>query len=206
MPIIEVFADVRCPFTHVGLRRLVDRRAALGRDDVQLRVRAWPLELVNAEPLDADFIAEEVDEIREQVATDLFAGFDVAAFPSSSLPALALAAKAYTASAAIGERVSLAVRDALFEEGRDIGADAVLAAIAAAAGVGMPDAADHQRVLDDWAEGRERGVIGSPHFVIDGAGFFCPALDIARVDGHLRIRTDQEAFDAFVERCFAGSA
>ena len=70
----------------------------------------------------------------------------------------------------------------------------------------MPDAADHQRVLDDWAEGRERGVIGSPHFVVDGAGFFCPALDIARVDGHLRIRTDQEAFDAFVERCFAGSA
>ena len=30
---IEVFADVLCPFTHVGLRRLVARRTELGRDD-----------------------------------------------------------------------------------------------------------------------------------------------------------------------------
>jgi predicted DsbA family dithiol-disulfide isomerase len=204
MSIIEVFADVRCPFTHVGLRRLVERREALGRHDVQLRVRAWPLELVNDAPLDADFIAEEVDEIREQVATDLFTGFDVAAFPSSSLPSLALAAKAYAVSAAAGEQVSLALRDALFELGRDVGAADVLDEIAAAAGVGVPDAADHQRVLDDWAEGRERGVIGSPHFIVGDTGFFCPALDIARVDGHLQIRTDRAAFDAFVERCFSG--
>ena len=206
MQIIEVFADVRCPFTHVGLRRLVERRAVLGRDDVHLRVRAWPLELVNDAPLDAEFIAEEVDEIREQVATDLFAGFDIAAFPSSSLPSLALAAKAYAVSASTGEQVSLALRDALFEEGRNLGADDVLAEIAGAAGVGMPDAADHQRVLDDWAEGRRRGVIGSPHFIVGDSGFFCPALDIARVDGHLQIRTDQAAFDAFVQRCFADSA
>ena len=203
MSTIEVFADVRCPFTHVGLRRLVERRTVLGRDDVQLRVRAWPLELVNDAPLDADFIAEEVDEIREQVATDLFAGFDVAAFPSSSLPSLALAAKAYGVSIAAGEQVSLALRDAVFEHGRDIGEDDVLAEIGAAAGVEMPDAADHRRVLDDWAEGRERGVIGSPHFIVAETGFFCPALDIERVDGHLRIRTDGHAFDAFVERCFA---
>jgi predicted DsbA family dithiol-disulfide isomerase len=203
MSIIEVFADVRCPFTHVGLRRLVERRAALGRGDVQLLVRAWPLELVNQAPLDAAFIAEEVDEIREQVATDLFTGFDVAAFPSSSLPSLALAAKAYAASPAAGEQVSLALRDALFEQGRDVGDRDVLAGIAAAAGVAMPGDADRQRVLDDWAEGRERGVIGSPHFIVDETGFFCPALDIARVDGHLQIRTDREAFDAFVERCFA---
>src|SRR6478735_6336015 len=40
---IEVFADVRCPFAHVGLRRLVERRRALGRDDVRLVVRAWPM-------------------------------------------------------------------------------------------------------------------------------------------------------------------
>ena len=206
MSTIEVFADVCCPFTHVGLRRLVERREALGRDDVRLRVRAWPLELVNDAPLDANFIAEEVDEIREQVATDLFTGFDVAAFPSSSLPSLALAAKAYEVSPAAGEQVSLALRDALFEQGRDVGADDVLVEIAAAAGVGMPDRADHQRVLDDWAEGRGRGVIGSPHFIVADAGFFCPALDVERVDGHLQIRADQAAFDAFVDRCFAGSA
>ena len=58
MPVIEVFADVACPFTHIGLRRLVEQRAALGRDDVTLLVRAWPLELVNGKPLDPAFIYE----------------------------------------------------------------------------------------------------------------------------------------------------
>ena len=36
---IEVFADITCPFTHVGLRRV----AAEFGDQVQVRVRAWPL-------------------------------------------------------------------------------------------------------------------------------------------------------------------
>src|SRR3954464_13451066 len=47
---IEVFADVACPFTHVGLCRLVARRRESNSDAV-LWVRAWPLELVNGEPL-----------------------------------------------------------------------------------------------------------------------------------------------------------
>ena len=55
---VEVFADVLCPFTHVGLPRFVDRRRALGRADVTLQVRAWPLEIVNGQPLDPPFIAE----------------------------------------------------------------------------------------------------------------------------------------------------
>ena len=54
MDALEVFADVCCPFTHVGLRRIVRRRAELGRDDVVLVVRAWPLELVNGVPLDPE--------------------------------------------------------------------------------------------------------------------------------------------------------
>ena len=57
---IEVFADVVCPFTHVGLRRLVDRRDELGASAV-LRVRAWPLELINGEPLAADLVAERYE-------------------------------------------------------------------------------------------------------------------------------------------------
>ena len=59
----------------------------------------------------------------------------------------------------------------------------------------------HDVVRAEWAEGRDRGVVGSPHFFVGDGGFFCPALDIARVDGHLRIATDQAAFDAFLERC-----
>jgi predicted DsbA family dithiol-disulfide isomerase len=86
MTVIEVFADVACPFTHVGLRRFVDRRAELGRHDVTLRVRSWPLEIVNGQPLDPHFIAEEIDEIRQQVAPALLQGFTEATFQRVRFP------------------------------------------------------------------------------------------------------------------------
>src|SRR5580765_3971359 len=94
MKTVEVFADVRCPFAHVGLRRLAGRLAAAGAD-VAFWVRAWPLELVNGAPLEGALIAEEVDELCDQVAPDLFAGFDPSRYPATSLPALGLAASAY---------------------------------------------------------------------------------------------------------------
>jgi predicted DsbA family dithiol-disulfide isomerase len=199
--VIEVFADVACPFTHMGLRRLVDRRRELA-STVVLRVRAWPLELVNGEPLAADLVAEEVRELREQVAPDLFAGFDATRFPATSLPAMDLAAAAYRRSAPLGERVSLALRHALFEEGRDIAATDVLADIAGAHGLGDSDAADRSAVLADWREGQRRGVLGSPHFFVDDESFFCPALEIARVDDRLRITRDTAGFETFLAHAF----
>ncbi|MEZ5218354.1 MAG: DsbA family protein [Ilumatobacteraceae bacterium] len=201
MTTIEVYADVCCPFAHVGLRRLVERRAELGADAV-LRVRAWPLELVNGQPMDGEFIGEEIDEIRPQVAADLFAGFRVDAFPSSSIPAMALVESAYAVGEAAGEAVSLAVRDALFEHGLDVGDDDVLAGIAERHGVPMPTDAERAAVAASWEEGRSRGVIGSPHFFTPQGGFFCPTLDIKRVEGHLRITADMEAFDEFTASCF----
>ncbi|MEZ5141572.1 MAG: DsbA family protein [Acidimicrobiales bacterium] len=210
-PVIEVFADVGCPFTHVGLLRLVAVRREAGREEVRLRVRAWPLELVNGTPLDPAFIAEEVADIRDQVAPDLFSGFRADHFPRTSLPAFVLAGDAYAIDDATGEAVSLAVRHALFEDGLDVADPEVLAAIAERHGV--PSAreraeadrhgGDHPGPLADLAEGRRRGVIGSPHFFTPGGDFFCPALDIAKVDGHLHITADLEGFDAFARACFA---
>lgn len=196
---IEVFADVCCPFTHAGLRRFVERRAALGRDEVRLRVRAWPLELVNGAPLDAALIAEEVEELKRQVAPDLFKGFDELTFPSSSLLAMALAAAAYSVDAATGERVSLALRDAVFEQGRDVDDPAVVSTIAAAHGVPVPETDAADQVVADWREGRQRNVVGSPHFFVEDRGWFCPSLDIDRVDGRLQIRADKAAFDEILD-------
>ena len=198
-----MFADVAGPFTHVGLRRFVDRRAELGREDVTLRVRAWPLEVVNGEPLDPHFIAEEVDDLRAQVAPTLFAGFREQAFPATSMGALALAAAAYDEDPAAGEHVSIELRDLLFEQGVDIAEHEVLARLAAELDVAV-DLDDPGRVLADHAEGVARGVIGSPHFFTPSGGFFCPALDVHRDDaGHLRITADPEGFDRFLASCFA---
>jgi predicted DsbA family dithiol-disulfide isomerase len=201
--VIEVFAELGCPFTHVGLRRLVERRTADGRDDLLLRVRAWPLELVNGTPLDPAFVEEEVAELQNQVAPDLFAGFDRAQFPATSLPALDLAAAAYRHGLPDGERTSLLLREALFEHGRPVGDLAVLEEIAAEVGISMPGDEARAQVLADWHEGQARGVIGSPHFFVGDDSWFCPSLDIQRVDGHLLIRSDPNAFEAFVDHCLA---
>jgi predicted DsbA family dithiol-disulfide isomerase len=198
--VVELFADVWCPFTHVGLRRLVARRDA-GLWGVRFRVRAWPLELVNGTPLEAGFIAEEVADLRAQVAPDLFTGFDVDRWPATSLPALELAAVAYEVGLDAGERTSLLLRDALFERGADISDVDVLRGVAVDADVPFPPTAARRLVEADWAEGRRREVVGSPHFFVGEDGFFCPALDIHRVDGRLSIRADSAAFESFVDRC-----
>jgi predicted DsbA family dithiol-disulfide isomerase len=203
MPIIEVFADVRCPFAHVGLRRLVQRRDA-GEMDFTLRIRAWPLELVNDAPLDAELIGEEIEALREQVAPDLFTGFSVAAFPETSLPALAMTGAAYARGPEVGERVALGLRWALFEDGRDLARTDVLAELAERWGAPFTSDTDGAGVVADWSDGQARGVIGSPHFFLAGEGYFCPVLDISREDGRLRIVDNRPVFDEFVRRALAG--
>lgn len=203
MTVIEVFADIACPFAHVGLRRFVEHREALERTDVRLFVRAWPLEIVNGQPLDPAATAGKIADIRDQVAPDLFTGFDPSVFPATTLPGLALTAAANAQDLEIGERVSLELRDLLFERGADITDPEVLDQVARAHGVSF-DPADTAQVLADHAEGVERGVIGSPHFFTPDGAFFCPALDIGRDDtGRLQITADLDQIDRFLDTCFA---
>jgi predicted DsbA family dithiol-disulfide isomerase len=202
---VEVYADIVCPFTHVGLRRLFALRDELGRHDVAIRVRAWPLEVVNDEPLGRELLEEEIEELRASVARDLFNGFDPTLFPMSSLPALALVERAYRHDPRTGEEVSTQLRDALFEHGADLANADVLASIADRYGIDAPDESDRAAVLADHEVGRERGVVGSPHFFVHGRGFFCPTLEIERVDGHLNVAFDDEGFTAFIRTCFAES-
>jgi predicted DsbA family dithiol-disulfide isomerase len=202
--VIEVFADVWCPFAHVGIDRLVRRRASSPHPEIPLRIRAWPLELVNGVPLSAESVARSVAALRRHVAPDLFAGFDVDAFPQSTLPALDLTAAAYRQGDVVGERVALALRRALFEEGRRVDDAGVLDEIAEAHAI--DGALDHEglreAVLRDRAEGTERGVVGSPHYFFDGDGFFCPTLVIDHVDDQIEVAFDHARFRQFADRCF----
>jgi predicted DsbA family dithiol-disulfide isomerase len=202
---IEVFADVVCPFTHVGLTRTVQSRFEQGRTDVVLRVRSWPLELVNGASMTADHVARRVEALRDQVAPELFAGFDPRHVPASSIPALSLAAAAYRQGDDTGERLSLALRRALFEEGRDLSDPDVLQQLADDHGV-LLMAEDEATVRLDWHEGRRRGVKGSPHFFCGSIEAFCPALDI-RTDasGAVTIRANPSRLDLFLAQCFAGT-
>lgn len=200
MASVEVFADVVCPFAYAGLSRLLARRHELGRDDVRFRIRAWPLELINGEPVDGHHIGDEVTEIKRQVAPDLFTGFDVEQFPQSSLPALALTSVAYDVGDAVGESVAMELRRLLFEAGQNVADTDVLADVALRHGV--PQLGDSEDVRREWASGQSHGVIGSPHFFVDGQSLFCPVLDIRHVNGALKVKVDEPAYDAFVARCF----
>jgi hypothetical protein len=186
------------------LRAIQEQRARSGRSDVAIWVRAWPLELVNGSPLDPAVTAEHANDLREQVAPSLFEHLDVERFPSSTLDALALANRAYRTDTQTGERVSFALRDALFEEGRDISERATLEALAHDLGVVMPDESDRARVLEDWRDGQRRCVLGSPHFFCDDADVFCPSLDITKdpVQG-VSIAKDAARLTEFLARCLS---
>ncbi len=202
VPRIEVFADIWCPFAHVGLRAVEEQRALAGRSDVAIWVRAWPLELVNGAPLDPTVTWEHAEALRDQIAPKLFRHLDVGRFPTSTLEALALANRAYRTDLEVGERVSFALRNALFEEGRDISDPVVLQCLAHDLGVAVPDGSDRAAVHIDWDEGKQRGVLGSPHFFCADTDVFCPSLNITKDPiGGLSVVRDVSRLTAFVERC-----
>lgn len=199
---IEVYGDIGCPFTHVSLRKVVELRGAMGRPEVAIRVLPWPLELVNGHPIDAALVAREISDIRAQVAPSMFAGFDPARYPSTTLDALALVEVAYEAGPAEGERASLALRDAVFERGLDVGEPAVLASLAAELGLKEPAPAHKAAVITQWHAGQRRGVKGSPHFFCGETDAFCPALEISHSEtGGFRVGDRHEVLEAFLSGC-----
>jgi predicted DsbA family dithiol-disulfide isomerase len=202
---IEVFADIVCPFTHVGLRRLSEERHARGRR-VSLRIRAWPLEWINGTALGPELLTGEIDALRAQVAPEMFVGFDPTIFPITSIPAFGLVAAAYALDYPTGAAVGLAVRDALFEHGQDVSDEAVLLSIGRRFDVEPlePKAAE-LAVRTDWERGKARAVQGSPHFFVGDRGWFCPSLEISHHNDRFDIHVADEQMDDFYTAAFAGS-
>jgi len=205
--IVEVYADIVCPFTHVGLHAFRAARAAAGRSTPVLVVRAWPLELVNGAPLDGPTIAPKVAALRASITAQLFTSFDPGRCPRTSLPALTSAAAAYRQGLGTGEAFSIGVRDALFERGEDVADPDVLARLRDDYGVPTPDLEDEHSVLRDLADGRRRGARGSPHyFLAGGADYFCPLLDIGHRGDELEIKENADRFDEFILAALRGGA
>ena len=99
--------------------------------------------------------------------------------------------------------MSFELRDALFEQGRDISDRGVLVDIAHACLVEVPSFDDQSIVESDWREGQVRGVKGSPHFFCADTEVFCPTLSITRdADHNVKIDRDLERLRGFLESCF----
>jgi predicted DsbA family dithiol-disulfide isomerase len=202
MKVLEVFADVACPFAHVGLARFTDLRRQRREIEPALRVRAWPLELVNGMAFDGPSLTPKIAALRAEVAPDMFDGFDARRFPSSTVPAMAAEAAAYRVGLDIGERFSLAVRRALFDEGQDVSDSDVLRCLRDTLGVPEPNPDDEAQVLADFADGTNRGVDGSPHFFTADGDFFCPSLEIEHDEQGYEVSFDTAGFQRFVGAVF----
>jgi predicted DsbA family dithiol-disulfide isomerase len=200
---IEVFADIVCPFTHVGLRRLRERRAERTSKPL-IAVHAWPLEFVNGEPVGHSLVAREIAALRASVAPDLFTGFDQAPWPATSIPAFGLVASGYAREDATGEALSFAVRDALFEQGLDIADVDVLRHLGAPYGVTpLPLVEAEAATRRDFERGRNRLVRGSPHFFVGDRDWFCPSLNITPRGDILNIDVAVETMEEFYDVAFA---
>ncbi len=199
----EIFADVWCPFAYVGIRKVFEYRDKLGRGDVPIIVRSWPLEWVNDAPMTQAKALGNCDALRRQVAGNHFTNKQLMNFPSTTLDALTLIAQAYEQDVIAGEKSSIVVREAIFEHGNDVTGHSVLHGIAASLGISYAPDADHVSVHRDWEEGKARDVVGSPHFFNGSVGVFCPSLQLTRTeDSGLIIQTNAEKLVAFLTTCF----
>ena len=98
----------------------------------------------------------------------------------------------------------MALRDALFEQGLDIGNPDIVANVAQRFGLTPLSAeATESAVRADWEEGKRRGVVGSPHFFTpDGGNWFCPGLAISRDEAGAFVVAWKESSDVFVDSVF----
>lgn len=194
---LEIFADITCPFTHVGIKKVLAETEDYSKG-LQVVIRAWPLEWVNGEPLAAKAVDAKISALREQLGMDAFKGFKSSSWPTTTIPALNLAAAGYRRDLSTGLEVSLALRDALFENGSDIGNPGVLASIAARFDLDPPGLDADSAVLDDYEDGKLRGVRGSPDFWLGDEEFFCPALTLGHNDEGLTAEFDEEGLQQFM--------
>ena len=200
--LVEVFADVRCPFAHVGLRRFMQRRHDEGRDDVGLWVRAWPLEIVNDAPLDPATVARGVDALRRGVAPELFAGFNIDTFARTSLPALRLAAAAYQDGIESGERVSWRCATPSSSTART-SPNPMSWATSHGGAASAPGRAASAPSSPTGVTGASAASSGRHTSTPTAANWFCPALHVGHDDERLDVALDRNGFNEFTQRCFS---
>ncbi len=185
---VDVFSDVVCPWCFVGKRRLETAIELLG-DEAQIDIRWRPFQvnpsipregidrrayrarkfgsLARSEALDAQLAA-----IGRELGIDF--RFDRIARTPNTFDAHRLLWLADERG--VQDAVAEALFKAYFVEGRDVGDHAVLADVAAGAGLDRDGVASFlagtegaAQVADEEAEGRELGIDGVPFFVVNGA-------------------------------------
>ena len=173
---IQVWSDLLCPFTYVGLLRLRRARSRLGLDGVvQLEHRTFPLELFNGPHprRGTDTEAVGLGHIEPDAQFRVWAAADDL-YPHTVLLAAEAVHAASAQSLAAGEALDLALRRAFWTHSRSISHRQVILDIAGESPTGLVDvtalaaALDSGRyradVMADFAVAQTGTVAGSPTF------------------------------------------
>jgi predicted DsbA family dithiol-disulfide isomerase len=186
---IVVFADVGCPFAHIGLHRLLDTRARLDLDDaVALDIRAFPLELFNDRPTPKHSLDLEIAALSQAVPE---AGWQAWSdrdyrFPVTMLPPMEAVQAAKLQSFRAAEQLDHRLRTAFFAESRCISMrHEILACAAECAAVdvaalteALDDGRARRTVIDQWEQSQGEDILGSPHlFLPDGSEHHNPGME-----------------------------
>lgn len=185
---LVVFADLGCPWAHVGVHRLWDARRRAGLEDrVRFDVRAFPLELVNERPTPFAGLQLEVPPLSE-LAPD--AGWELwsaapTTWPVTMLPAMEAVEAAKEQGLEASEHLDVELRRAFFGASRCISMRPVILEVAT--GCGRVDADALAEALDDGRARRPlldgywsaaEAVQGSPHvFAPDGSSSHNPGVE-----------------------------
>jgi predicted DsbA family dithiol-disulfide isomerase len=186
---IDVVSDVMCPWCYIGKKRLDDAIAQLG-DEIPVDVRWRPYQLDPTLPkegkdrrsyLEDKFGGPEGAErayatVRDAGAEDgIGFRFEDIEVSANTLDAHRLVRWAGSMGADVQGRMVDILFRMYFEDGRNIGDDAVLMEAAGEAGLDpavvsglLSSDADRDKVSDEIAVSQQMGVTGVPCFILDG--------------------------------------
>ncbi|HVL64448.1 MAG TPA: DsbA family protein [Actinomycetota bacterium] len=214
---IVVYADIGCPWSHAAMHRLQRARKNAGLEsDLQIDVRAFPLELINGRPTPKMTLDLEVAVLGGAAPEAGWQMWNAPAheYPVTTLPALEAVEAAKEQGFEASFRLDLALRRAFFRDSRCVSMRHVIADVADSCdGV---DVAALEAALDS---GRARGALaehlqhsrggevkGSPHlFLPDGSDVHNPGIELRWVGEKGRrfpvIDADRpEVYDEIVRR------
>ena len=187
---ILVFADIGCPWAHLAVYRLHEARARLGLEDsLSFDMRAFPLEIFNAQPTPARILATEIPVTGPCAPEAGWAQWDASpyAYPVTTMPAMEAVYAAKEQGLGVSDRLDRCLRVALFKESRCISIEHEILEVAKDV-----DGLDVGELQESLRNGRSRGAMfadlkvaasdevqGSPHvFLPDGRDFHNPGIEM----------------------------
>ncbi len=203
--LVDIVADPVCPWCYVGLKSFMAAKERLKDEFIVLpRIRAYqlnpdtPAEGVDRQAYYAKKFpdaAQRAQMIHQLKAAALGAGFAFEPSKPAHLPNTLKAHQIIRLAHFDGaqERLALALYAAYWDEGRDIGDEETLTAIAAEAGLDAENARQDLKNPKSAAEVkseaeafRHAGVTGVPTFIVNERTGFAGALPPARLADSLR--------------------